>query len=421
MVIALAAQSLWPIFQMDVKSAFLHETLEEQVYVTQPPGYIKTGNENQVYKLKKGSLRFKTSPAGMVQPYRELFLKEGFHKCPYEHTLFVKIRDEGRILIVCLYVDDLIFTGNDPAMFEKFKKSMMTEFEMSDLGLMHYFLGIEIVQSADGIFVCQKKYVREILDRFQMQDCNPASTLAEFNLKINKDHEGKKVENTLFKQIVRSLMYLTATRPEIMHSVSQISRYMESPTKMHLAAAKRILRYLQGTRDFGLFFKKGIKSDLVGYTDSDYAGDVDDRKSTYGCIFMMGSAAVSWSSKKQPIVTLSMTETELIAATSCACQALWLKKILEELQFNQEGAVVIYCDNNSTIKLSKNPVLHGRSKHIDVKYHYLRDLDKDGKIDLKYCRSEEQLTDIFTKALKVFPFQDLRKIIGVCTLKRFVN
>jgi len=197
-----------------------------------------------------------------------------------------------------VYVDDLIFTGNDSAMFDDFRKSMMDEFEMSDLGKMHYFLSLEIVQSNAGIFVSQKKYVQELLDRFKMQKCNPANTPSEFVLKLYKDEEGEKVDNTLFKQITGSLMYLTATRPDIMYSVSLISRYMESPTEMHLLAAKRILRYLQGTKDFGLFYKRGEKSNLIGFTNSDYAGDQDDRRSSSGYVFMLGIGVVSWSSKK---------------------------------------------------------------------------------------------------------------------------
>ena len=170
-------------------------------------------------------------------------------------------------------------------------------------------------------------------------------------------------------------MYRTATRPNITYAVSVISRYMEHPTEMHLLAAKRILRYLQGTTDFGLWYKKGEQSELIGLTDSYYARDQDDRKSTYGYAFMFGSAAISWISKKQPIVTLSSTEDEFVATTSCASEAIWLRRILKELHFKQPGATKIFCDNNSTIKLSKNTVLHGRSKHIDVKFYFLRDLN----------------------------------------------
>lgn len=327
LVVALAAQNSWPIFQLDVKSAFLHGYLEEQVFVEQPPCYVKIGNEHKVYRLKKALYGLKQALRAWYSRIETYFLKVGFSKCPYEHMLFVKIGDKGKMLIVCLYVDDLIFTGSCDGMFEEFKKSMMDEFEMSDLGMMHYFLGIEVVQSDDGIFISQKKYVGEILDRFQMKDCNPINTPVEFDLKLYKDHEGRKVDSTLYKQIVGSLMYLTATRPDIMYSVSLISRYMENSTQMHLLAAKRILRYLQGTRDFGLFYKKGEKSDLLGFTNSDYAGDQDDRRSTSGYAFMFGTGAISWSSKKQPIVTLSSTEAKFVAAIASACQAIWLRRI----------------------------------------------------------------------------------------------
>ena len=170
MVIALAAQNSWPIFQLDVKSAFLHGYLEEEVFIEQPSGYIKIGDEHKVYKLKKALYGLKQAPRDWYSRIEAYFLKVGFLKCPYEHSLFVKIGEFGKMLIVCLYVDDLIFTGNDRSIFSDFKKSMMDEFEMSDLGKMHYFLGFEVVQSDDGIFVSQKKYVREILNRFKMKN-----------------------------------------------------------------------------------------------------------------------------------------------------------------------------------------------------------------------------------------------------------
>lgn len=166
-----------------------------------------------------------------------------------------------------------------------------------------------------------------------MKDCNPVTTLTEFGLKLNKDHEGKKVESSLYKQIVGSLMYLTATRPYIMHSISLISRYMENQTEMYLLAAKRIFGYLQGTKDFGLFFKKGKRLELFGFSDS--AGDQDDRRSTLGYVFMMGTGAILWSSKKQLIITLSTTEAEFVTATACAYQAIWLKKFLKRCNLSK--------------------------------------------------------------------------------------
>ncbi|CAL8176597.1 unnamed protein product [Prunus armeniaca] len=292
---------------------------------------------------------------------------------------------------------------------------MMHEFYMSDLGLMHYFLGIEVVQSSAGIFISQKKYVQEILDRFEMKDCNSVCTPTEIGLKLVKNSGEKKVDQTLFKHIVGSLMYLTATWPDIQHAVSLIGRYMECPEVPHLAVAKRIFRYLKGTNNFGILYKKGAKLGLFGFTDSDYAGDPDDRRSTSGYAFIMGAGAVLWSSKKQQIVTLSTTEAEFIAAAAaCGCQAIWLRRILEELRGLQEGPTPVYCDNNSAIKLSKNPLLHGISKHIDVRYHFLRDLTKDETIDLIYCISEDQVADILTKPLKLPAFSKLRKLLGVC-------
>ncbi|KAF2295457.1 hypothetical protein GH714_032968 [Hevea brasiliensis] len=210
-----------------------------------------------------------------------------------------------------------------------------------------------------------------------MKGCNFVGTPTEVGLKLVRDLEGRKIDNRLYKQIVGSLMYLTATKPDIMYAASLIS--------------------------------------------SDYTGDFDDRKSTSGYVFMFGSGAVSWFSKKQAIVTLSTTEVEFVAATTYACQAIWLRKILEEQYFKQEGATAVYWDNSSTIKLSKNPAIklsNGRSKHIDVKFHFLRDLTRDGIIDFIHCKSEDQFADIITKPLKLSTFQKLRQLIGVCSLNK---
>ena len=218
------------------------------------------------------------------------------------HRLYVKTEKGGNILIICLYVDDLIFTGNNEEMFEFFKKSMMKEFEMTDLGLMRYFLGVEVTQTPAGNFICQKKYAQELLERFKLDECT-FGTPSELGLKLHKDIEGREVDNRYFKQIVGSLMYLTSTRPDIMYAVSMISPYMEHPTEKDLNAARRILRYVRGTFSLGVFYKKGDDPKMVGYTDSDYAGDIDDRQSTEGSIFMMSEGAICWSSKKQPIVS----------------------------------------------------------------------------------------------------------------------
>ncbi|KAJ8631403.1 hypothetical protein MRB53_024726 [Persea americana] len=245
-------------------------------------------------------------------------------------------------LLVCLYVDDLIFTGNDETLFSSFKYSMMKEFDMTDLGRMRYFLGLEVLQRTDGIFICQKKYAQEVLERFNMASCTAVFNPIVPGFKMDKDSAGMAVDSTMYMQMVGSLMYLTSTRPDIMFVVSLLSRYLAHPTALHLQAVKRVLRYIKGTLTYGIFYKKGGNKELLAYTDSDYAGDLEDRKSTSGFSFLLSSGAVSWSSKKQPVVTLSTTEAEFIAAASCACQAVWLRRMLEQLNHASTRATVIF-------------------------------------------------------------------------------
>ncbi|GAU32260.1 hypothetical protein TSUD_53880 [Trifolium subterraneum] len=307
-ILALAAERGWYVFQLDVKSAFLHGDLEEEVYVEQPLGYQKE-NKNLVYRLKKSLYGLKQAPRACV--------------------------------------------------------------------------------------------------------CNP---MVPGN-KLKKDEAGKMCYSTNYKQMVGSLMYLLATRPDMTFSVCLVARFMERPTEIHVAAVKRILRYLKGTLSYGLWYEKGRGEELIGWSDSDYAGDLDDKKSTSGYVFMIGSKAVSWSSRKQPIVTLSTTKAEFIAAASNACQGIWLSRIIAHIDVDKKKGITIFCDNTSSIKLSKNPVLHGRSKHIDVRFHFLRDLTKDGVIKLVHCSSFEQTADIMTKALSLDNFCRIRGLLGLCKLE----
>ncbi|CAA7048461.1 unnamed protein product [Microthlaspi erraticum] len=260
---------------------------------------------------------------------------------------------------------------------------MMEEFSMTDLGNMRYFLGVEVKQDEQGIFIHQKKYAMEILKSFGMQDCNSVKNPTVPGCKLTKEGAGSAVDSTTFKKIVGSLSYLTPTRPDLIYSVNLESRYMESPNEQHMLAAKIIMRYIQGTTSHGIqYLRQYGEEELVGYVDSDYAGDEDDRKSTSGYTFMYGNGAVSWSSTYQ-------------------------------IGYHQEGVTVLFCDNSSTIKLSKNPVLHGRSKHIHVRYHFLRELVNEEVIRLEYCHTQEQLSDIMTKPVKLEVFEKLRSEMGV--------
>jgi hypothetical protein len=363
--------------------------------VEQPLGYQKQKKE-MVYRLKKSLYGLKQAPRAWYSKIKSYFCNEGFVKCAHEHTLFVKQEAGDQIIIVSLYVDDLIFTGNDQKLFDNFKISMEKNFAMTDLGRMRYFLGIEVKQTKEGIFMHQQKYACEILNRFNMENCNNVCNPIVSGNKLKKDETGIACDSTNYKQMVGCLMYLLATRPDLAFLVCLVARFMERPTKIHVAAVKRILRYLKGTTSYGLWYEKGKDDDLAGWSDSDYAGDLDDRKSTSGYVFMIGSKVVSWSSKKQPIFTLSTIEAEFIASANSACQGIWLSRILAQISKDKKSCITIYCDNSSSIKLSKNPVMHGRSKHIDVRFHFLRDLTKDGKIQLVHCPSFEQIADIMT-------------------------
>eukprot|EP00253_Pinus_taeda_P007479 PITA_07479 len=327
-VLSIAAQHKWKIYQMDVKFAFLNGVLKEEVYVEQPSGYEVYGQEHKVCKLKKALYGLKQAPRAWY----------------------------SRIDAYLIENDDLIFTSNDASLIADFKVVMKSEFEMTDLGFLRYFLGIEVDQSENGVFISQDKYVEAVLKRFNMQNIKAAVTPTVMGLKLTKEDSSKDFNPKLYKSIVGSLMYLTATRPDIMHAVSLISRFMERPKETHWQAAKRILRYVNGMKGFGILYSSSENFMLTGYTDSDWVGSVDDRKSTSGYVFHMGSGAISWASKKQPVVSLSTVEAEYVAAIAAACQAVWLRRVLRDLCHEQENGTTIHCDNSSTIALFKNSV-----------------------------------------------------------------
>ncbi|KAK0589362.1 hypothetical protein LWI29_013222 [Acer saccharum] len=377
LLISLAAQKSWKIYQLDVKSAFLNGFLEEEIYVEQPPRYVKKGREDKVCRLKKALYGLKQAPRAWNMRIDDYFQENGFEKCPYEHALYMKKETDGSLLYACLYVDDLIFTGNNPAMFEDFKRRMVKEFEMTDIGLMAHFLGIEVVQSEKGIFISQSIYAKEILKRFGMEKCNPVTTPVETGLELRKNERGD-VDPTYFKSLVGSLRYLTCTRSDILYGVGLVSRYMETPDQSHLNAAKRILRYIKGTINDGILYTKCEDCRLIGYSDSDWGRDLDERKST-----------------------------------TAVCHGIWIRNVLQYLGFPQVNPTEIYIDNRSAIALAKNPVFHERSKHIDTRYHFIREHVKNKEVELVSCRTYDQAADIFTKPLKHDVFSRLKTMLGM--------
>jgi len=273
---------------------------------------------------------------------------------------------------------------------------------------------MEIHQTDDGIFIGQQKYAREVLKKFNMESCKEMSTPLMQNEKLCKDDSSNRVDERLYISLIGCLMYLIATQPDIQFAVSLLSRFMYCASELHLKSAKRVLRYIKGTLEFGIMFGRLEEVNLHGFSNSDWAGSSDDVKSTLGYLFSLGSGYFSWSSKKQEVVAQSTAESEYVAAVAAVNQALWIRKILADLKFTQEDQTVINVDNQAAIAISNNPVLHGKTKHFKIKYHFLREVQNNKEVVLVHCKSEDQLVDILTKALSKRRFEELRERIGVC-------
>ncbi|GMI99343.1 cysteine-rich RLK (RECEPTOR-like protein kinase) 8 [Hibiscus trionum] len=414
-IISLAASRGWNLWQLDVKNAFLYGELDRDIFMEQPQGFISKEYPNHVCRLKKALYGLKQAPRawfGKIAQYLDFC---GFKSSSTDPSLFTKKTSTACTLLL-LYVDDMIITGDDSAEISSLQDALMVRFEMKSLGEASCFLGLEI-EKCDGYFVSQKGYAANLLQRFRMEDSKAKSTPMEFSLKLAKN-EGKILEDaTIFRQLVGSLFYLTITRPDIAFSVGVISQFMEQPCEGHLIAAKRILRYIKGTLSYGLMYEQAKTFSLSGFVDADWAGDVNDRRSTTGFCFTTGSAAISWCSKKQTTVALSSCEAEYVAATMATQECLWLRRLIQEIVTIFKHPIPIYCDNESAIKLAGNPVFHARSKHIETHYHFVREKVLSQDIELQKIRTDEQVADIFTKALAKAKFEGFRGNLGVSDRK----
>ncbi|KAG6470071.1 hypothetical protein ZIOFF_071123 [Zingiber officinale] len=304
----------------------------------------------------------------------------------------------------------------------KFKQQMMIEFEMSDLGLLSYYLGIEVEQQKSRILLRQSTYAKKILSQFKMADCNATKHPMEPKKQLHKDLEGTPVDATEYKRVIGCLRYLLHTRPDLSYPVGMASRYMERPRTMHHKVVKQILRYLKGTIHFGLTYIKGPQEiSIFGYSDSDLAGDLDGRKSTSGMTFYFNESLVSWNSQKQKTVALSSCEVEFMAATTATCHALWLRSLTSELTGEKTKPVTLFVDNKYAIALMKNPVFHGRSKHIDIRFHFIRECVENGQIVVEFINTGEQRADVLTKALPGVKLAVMRQLLGVRDLEPCQN
>ncbi|GKB69929.1 retrovirus-related pol polyprotein from transposon TNT 1-94 [Tanacetum coccineum] len=395
---------------MDVKSAFLNGYINEEVYVAQHLGFIDFAKPNHVYRIKKALYGLNQAPKAWYDRLKAFLIKHDYTIRMLDNTLFTK-KKNSNLIIIQIY-DNIIFDSTCQELCDDFAKIMHDEFKIRMMGELNFFLGLQIKQLEDGIFFNQSKYIKEMLKKFGLEDSKPMKTPMSTETKLTKDEEGESVDNTKYRGMIGSLLYLTTSRPDIMFSVCLCARFQEDPKTSHLEAVKRIFRYVKGTTHLGLWYPKGSGIETIVYADSDHAGDYVDRKSTSGICMFMGCCLTSWFSKKQTALAISTTEAEYVSAGKACQQALWMKQALVDYGIRLDD-IPIMCDNKGAIDLSKNPVQHSRTKHIEIRHHFLRDNVQKGNISIEKVSSEDNIADILTKPLKREPFNYLRLGLGM--------
>ena len=373
-LLAFAIQNGMIIHQMDVVTAFLNGTLDEDIYMEQPPGYIKKGEEHLVCKLKRSLYGLKQSSRCWNTVFKQYMESINFKQCTADPCIFVT-GEEADLTIVAVYVDDLIVIAKTPETIKKIKESLAARFKMKDLGKLHYCLGISIQHDEErgSLWMDQRQYIQSLLKRYGLSQAKTATTPADINVKLVKNDGVSKPVNPLnYQSMVGSLLYAAiTTRPDIAQAVGAVSNFNSCPTEAHLTAVKRIFRYLKGTIDLCIKYERSADNRLVGFSDADWAGDLTDRHSTTGNLFMMSGAAIDWISKKQPVVALSTTEAEYVALSAATQEAVWLSRLLTDIKAPPKAPILIKENNQGTIAVARNPVSHNRTKHIDIKFHYV--------------------------------------------------
>ncbi|KAD4177986.1 hypothetical protein E3N88_26577 [Mikania micrantha] len=386
-LLAVAVSKQWELIQMDVNNAFLYGELDHVIYMDKPDVFESEDHPGYVCKLKKAIYGLKQSPRAWFGKIAEFLELNGFKLTDTDTSLFVKKIDD-KVVVVLVYVDDLIITGDVKEEIMQLKANLCVRFKMKDLGKLVHFLGLELMYCEDGFILHQTKYASDMLQKFGMFTCKSAVTPMDVSCRL----------------------------PDILFAIGVLSHFMQDPRKPHLIAIRRVLRYVKGTVSQGVMFKREINPMLMGYCDADYAGDLNERRSTTGYVFMYGSNSISWCSKRQPTVSLSTTEAEYRAAAMAAQECVWLIQLLNDMNQVVKYKVRLLCDNRSAIKLAENPVFHARTKHIEIHYHFIREKVLKGEIEMEWVDTKGQVADIFTKSLsgvKLGEFRDKMKLVQV--------
>ena len=398
-LLAIVAAEDLELHQLDIKTAFLNGTIEEDIYLQQPPGY-KEGPGNLACHLHRALYGLRQAPRQWHARLKQELEAIGFTESEADPGLFSYHSKEDTIHLL-VYVDDILIAAQSLSSVEWAKSKVMTAFEARDLGEAQIYLGmlIERDRTRQSLKLSQQRMTTQLLSKYQMQDAKPKSVPLTASTKLTKD-EGEPLDKHKygFSQLIGSLMYLAVcTRPDIAQAVGALARYMTTPTTIHWAAALGVLRYLAGTRGQGICFGRGNSSDqLLGYCDSDYAKDLDTRRSTTGYVFILNGGAITWSSRRQQTVAASTTEAEYMAAAAATKEALWLRKLIDDLQ-RTVSTITIRADNQGAVKLLKNPITSLRSKHINVIYHFARERVARKEVAFEYVKTEHMLADFLTK------------------------
>lgn len=403
--------------QLDVKTAFLNGTLDEEIFMEQPEGFEKKGKEDLVCLLKKSLYGLKQSPRQWNKRFDGFMKDQGFRQSPYDQCVYVSGSEVSTRIYLLIYVDDMLLVSKSMKVIQNPKDSFSSEFEMKNLRSATRILGMDILRNrkAGTLKLSQEVYLKKVLSTFNMSDCKEVSTPlgTQFRLKSLDEKEtlieAPFMANVPYASAVGSLMYaMVGSRPDIAHAVGVVSRFMGNPSRAHWEAVKWILRYIHGTTSFGLWFKKGQEFIAQGFSDADYGNDLDRRRSVTGYLFQVGTNTISWRSGLQPIVALSSTESEYMALNEAAKEALWIKGLCEDLDY-KHGAVKINCDSQSAIFLAKNGGYHERTKHIHTKYNFIRAVIADGSVSVVKIHTTLNLADILTKPV---PGRTLEKALA---------
>ena len=422
-ILSLVAYFDWELEQLDVKTAFLYGELDEQIFMSQPEGFELGDKKAKVCLLHKSLYGLKQSPRQWYLKFDQFMLSQDFKRSDYDWCVYSKCLSHGIMIYLLLYVDDMLIVCQNKNMIAVLKDQLKNRFQMKDLGPAKRILGMEIVRDRKRRLLClhQCHYLKKILDKFEMKDSKPVSTPLANHHKLTAsqspvtEKDQAYMDRVPYSNAVGSLMYaMICSRPDLAHAVSVVSRFMANPGKEHWSAVKWILRYLKGTLDTGLKFGECTEDQVKaeGYVDSDYAGSIDTRKSLSGYLFTVCQGTVSWKANLQTVVALSTAEAEYMAITEAVKEAIWLKGFVTELGFEQQQ-VVVHCDSQSAIHLSKHQVFHEKSKHIDVKLHFVRDVVSQGGVKIQKISTEENPADMMTKTVPSSKFNHCLKLVKI--------